>query len=51
MSVMSAMVPHMQKGKDWARNTHFSLAFVVTGLFLWQAKSGMVIVGKLLKLW
>lgn len=48
MSVMSALVPYMQKGKDWARNTHFTGAFVVTGLFLWQAKSGMVILGKLL---
>lgn len=49
MSVMSALVPHMQKGKDWARNSHISLAVLVTGLFLWQAKSGMDIVGKLLK--
>lgn len=48
MSVMSSMVPYMQKGKAWARNTHFTGAFLVTGLFLWQAKSGMVIVGKLL---
>lgn len=48
MSVMNSLVPYMQKGKDWARNSHFALAFLVTGLFGWQAKSGMVIVGKLL---
>lgn len=48
MSVMASFVPYMQKGKDWARNSHFTVAFLVTGLFFWQAKSGMVIVGKLL---
>lgn len=49
MSVMTAFVPYMQKGKDWARNSHFATAFLVTGFFLWQAKSGMNIVFKLLK--
>lgn len=48
MSVMTSMVPYMHKGKAWARNTHFTGALLVSGLFLWQAKSGMVIVGKLL---
>lgn len=48
MSVMTSMVPYMQKGQDWAKKIHFSGAFVVTSFFLWQAKSGMVIVGKLL---
>lgn len=48
MSVMSSLVPYMQKGKDWARNTHFTLAFAAVGLFGWQAKSGMDIVAKLL---
>lgn len=49
MSVMASFVPYMQKGKDWARNAHFSLAFFAFAFFGWQAKSGMVIVGKLLK--
>jgi hypothetical protein len=48
MSVMSAMVPYMQQGKDWAKNVHFSLAFGAVALFGWQAKTGMIIVGKLL---
>lgn len=48
MSVMSAFVPYMQRGKDWARNAHFTVAFAAVGLFGWQAKSGMAIVGKLL---
>lgn len=48
LSVMSSLVPHMQQGKNWARNVHFTLAFGAIGLFGWQAKSGMVIVGKLL---
>lgn len=49
LSIMSAFVPYMQKGKDWARNSHFAAGIVVSSLFLWQAKSGMDIVGKLLK--
>lgn len=48
MSVMTSLVPYMQGGKDWARNSHFAAAITVTSLFLWQAKSGMVIVSKLL---
>ncbi len=48
MSVMSALVPQMQSGKMWARNTHLALAVGAISLFGWQAKSGMVIVGKLL---
>jgi hypothetical protein len=48
MSVMSAMVPYMQQGKDWAKNVHFTLAFSAVALFGWQAKSGMAIVSKLL---
>lgn len=48
MAVMSSFAPYMLKGKDWARNAHFTLAFLAVGLFGWQAKSGMVIVGKLL---
>lgn len=49
MSVMASFVPYMQKGKNWARNSHFASAFLVTGFFLWQAKTGMDIVAKLLK--
>lgn len=49
MSVMTAFVPYMQKGKEWARQSHFTLAFLAVGLFGWQVKSGMAIVGKLLK--
>lgn len=48
LSVMSSLVPKMQSGKLWARNTHFALAIPTLALFGWQAKSGMVIVGKLL---
>lgn len=48
MAVMSSFAPYMLKGKEWARNAHFTIAFLAIGLFGWQAKSGMVIVGKLL---
>lgn len=48
LAVMSSFAPYMLKGKEWARNAHFTLAFLAIGLFGWQAKSGMVIVGKLL---
>lgn len=48
MAFMSALVPQMQKGKGWARNTHYSLAVVALGLFGWQAQSGLQITFKLL---
>lgn len=48
MSVMVSLVPRMQKGKEWARQAHFSLAFVALSMFGWQAKTGMDIVAKLL---
>lgn len=47
-SVMSALVPYMQKGEEWAKNVHFGFGVACLGLFGWQAKSGLVIVGKLL---
>lgn len=49
MSVMTALVPYMQRGKNWARDAHLGAAVGVTVLFAWQAKSGMGIVFKLLK--
>lgn len=51
LSVMASFVPYMQKGKDWARNSHFAAGLIVTGFFAWQAQSGLVIVGKLTKWW
>eukprot|EP00172_Hildenbrandia_rubra_P000909 Plantae.Rhodophyta-Hildenbrandia_rubra.ctg15136.p1 GENE.Plantae.Rhodophyta-Hildenbrandia_rubra.ctg15136~~Plantae.Rhodophyta-Hildenbrandia_rubra.ctg15136.p1 ORF type:complete len:264 (-),score=26.03 Plantae.Rhodophyta-Hildenbrandia_rubra.ctg15136:954-1745(-) len=48
MSIMASLVPAMQDGKLWARNTHFTLAFGAIGLLGWQAKSGVDIVSKLL---
>lgn len=48
MAFMTALVPHMQQGKDWAKNTHLAAGLSVVGLFGWQAKSGMAIVAKLL---
>lgn len=48
MNIMASLVPAMQKGAGWARDVHFSLAFVVLGLFAWQAQSGLAIVSKLL---
>lgn len=47
-SVMSSLVPYMQKGEEWAKSVHFGFGVVCLGLFGWQAKSGLVIVGKLL---
>eukprot|EP00189_Rhodosorus_marinus_P010444 CAMPEP_0184742276 /NCGR_PEP_ID=MMETSP0315-20130426/5251_1 /TAXON_ID=101924 /ORGANISM="Rhodosorus marinus, Strain UTEX LB 2760" /LENGTH=227 /DNA_ID=CAMNT_0027213027 /DNA_START=84 /DNA_END=767 /DNA_ORIENTATION=+ len=48
LAFMTALVPAMQKNQLWARNTHFTLAVGALGLFGWQAKTGMDIVGKLL---
>jgi MFS family permease len=48
IATSAALVPFMQKGNETARLTHISLNVVLTGLFGWQALSGMKIVQKLL---
>jgi hypothetical protein len=45
MIAMSAsLTPFMQKGQEWARVSHILINVVITGLFGWQAVTGMLIV-------
>jgi hypothetical protein len=48
MAFSASLTPFMQKGQDWARNTHIFLNIAITGLFGWQALTGMEIVQKIL---
>lgn len=48
IAIAASLVPYMQKGNSWARNTHVSLNIVLLGLFGWQAFTGMQIVQKIL---
>ncbi|KAA8497772.1 hypothetical protein FVE85_5357 [Porphyridium purpureum] len=48
MTFMASLVPAMQKSSKPARDAHLAAGVFVIGLFAWQAKTGMDIVGKLL---
>jgi len=48
IATSAALVPFMQKGSETARLTHITLNVVLTGLFGWQALTGMQIVQRLL---
>ena len=49
IAVSAALSPLMQKGQDWARNTHILLNIVILGLFSWQAVTGMGIVKNIIE--
>lgn len=48
VAISASLSPYMQKGENWARNTHIALNVVLLGLFGWQAISGVEIVQKIL---
>ncbi|MEM6423602.1 MAG: DUF4079 domain-containing protein [Cyanobacteria bacterium P01_H01_bin.119] len=48
IAVSASLVPFMQKGNETARLTHISLNVIVTGLFGWQAVTGMQIMQRIL---
>eukprot|EP00871_Galdieria_phlegrea_P000203 jgi/Galph1/1183/GphlegSOOS_G6118.1 len=48
MSIMASLAPYMQQGKQFARDVHFALAFLVIGLMGSQVQSGYHIVARLL---
>jgi hypothetical protein len=48
IAVSASLVPYMQKGAEWARITHIALNTVLTGLFGWQAVSGIDIVQRII---
>ena len=47
IATSAALSPYMQKGQDWARNTHIALNIVLLGLFSWQAVTGVQIVQRI----
>lgn len=48
IAMSAGLSPFMQKGQDWARYTHIFLNVIITGLFGWQAVSGMDIVQRII---
>lgn len=49
IAISASLSPFMQKGQDWARNTHILLNTIIVGLFGWQAITGMGIVKKIIE--
>jgi Protein of unknown function (DUF4079) len=47
IATSAALSPYMQKGQDWARNSHIILNVILVGLFGWQAVTGMQIVARI----
>ena len=45
----AAVSPQMQKGQDWARNTHIVLNTLLVGLFGWQAVTGIQIILRIIR--
>jgi hypothetical protein len=48
IALSASLVPLMQKGTEWARNTHIALNLTIVGLFAWQAVTGMDIVQRII---
>jgi len=49
-ALAAALVPQMQKGKDWARTTHIGLNVTATGLFAYyQIPTGLEIAAKVIE--
>jgi hypothetical protein len=48
IAIGASLTPLMQKGNDWARNTHIFLNVVLLGLFGWQAVSGVEILQRII---
>ncbi len=48
IAVSASLSPWMQKGHDWARNTHIVLNVALLGLFTWQAVSGLEILQRII---
>jgi hypothetical protein len=48
IAVSASLTPFMQKGHDWARYTHILINVAITGLFGWQAISGMDIMQRII---
>jgi hypothetical protein len=46
--IAASLTPLMQKGNDWARNTHIFLKVLLLGLFGWQAVTGVEILQRII---
>lgn len=44
IATSASLSPLMQKGSEWARNSHIFLNIILVGLFGWQAYTGVEIV-------
>ncbi|MBW4524289.1 MAG: DUF4079 domain-containing protein [Phormidium tanganyikae FI6-MK23] len=44
IAISASLTPFMQKGQEWARASHILINVVITGLFGWQAVTGVGIV-------
>ncbi|MBD1854960.1 MULTISPECIES: DUF4079 domain-containing protein [Leptolyngbya] len=44
IAMSASLTPFMQKGQEWARLSHIVINVVITGLFGWQAVTGVGIV-------
>ena len=49
IAVSASLSPFMQKGQDWARYSHIAINVAITGLFGWQAITGIGIVQNIIK--
>ncbi|MBE9102170.1 DUF4079 domain-containing protein [Vacuolonema iberomarrocanum] len=48
VAASAALVPLMQRGRTWARQTHIAINVTLLGLFAWQTFTGLQIVQELL---
>jgi hypothetical protein len=48
LAIAASLTPFMQKGNDWARNTHIFLNVLLLGLFGWQAVTGVEILQRII---
>ncbi|GAC1466095.1 MAG: DUF4079 domain-containing protein [Chamaesiphon sp.] len=48
VAISASLSPYMQKGQDWARNTHIAVNVGLLGLFGWQAITGIEIVQRII---
>ena len=46
--VSASLSPFMRGGNQWLRSVHVTLNFILIGLFIWQASTGIQLVQKML---
>lgn len=48
IATSASLSPYMQKGNEWARSAHIALNTILTGIFFWQAVTGVQIVQRII---